>query len=159
MTKMKYCLFLGLGFAIIVIASCKKDSVKTPVTNTTLISSSTWKYDTAAIDANNDGTMDTAIPSGTIADCEKDNTATFVSGGTGVADEGALKCDDSDPQTTAFTWVFSSDEKMLTFTGPVFSVIDGDVKVLELTSTVLTISKLIEVFPGYSANVIVRLKH
>ena len=159
MTKMKYRLFLALGFAIMVIASCKKDSVKTPVTNTTLISASVWKYDTAAIDANNDGTMDTAIPQGTIADCDKDNSATFVSDGSGIADEGALKCNDSNPQTTAFNWSFSTDEKKITFSGPVFSVVDGEVTVLELTSTSLKISKLMEVFPGYSANVIVQLKH
>lgn len=69
--------------------------------------------------------------------CSKDAVFTFWADGTAVFDEGATKCDPSDPQTEASTWKFIDSETKFVWDGDTFNI-------KELTSSVL---KLEEVLP------------
>src|SRR5436189_4527243 len=85
------------------------DDVKAKVQ---LITSATWKYDTAAI-SDKDGNPTLALPSGIIQSCDKDNTITFKSDSTGTLNQGTTKCSPSDPQTTSFKWWFKEKGTVL----------------------------------------------
>src|ERR1700712_3410735 len=90
--------------SIIVIAGCsKKSSTPAAKTKADFLVTSTWKYSTAGIDNDGNGTIDVSLPAGTIETCVTDNTITFKSDKTGIIDEGATKCDASTAQTSPFT--------------------------------------------------------
>ncbi len=57
-----------------------------------------------------------------VDDCSKDDCTNFNSDKTLAFDEGATKCDPSDPQTSTGTWSLSSDGKTLTITQDGISV-------------------------------------
>jgi len=48
--------------------------------------------------------------------CSKDDIMTFNTNGTFTDDEGGSKCDPADPQTTTGTWVWNTNETVLTIT-------------------------------------------
>ena len=154
---MKYYSFiLSLCFVII---ACDKDD-DNPPSNTQLLTSSTWKFNDAGIDLTNDGSIDLPFGPGTLPDCLIDNTGTFNVDGTGINDEGPSKCMSTDPQTTNFNWSFQSNETVLNITGAGVVGITGQFKVLELTSSKLSLSKD-TTMPGIptSVGLIVNLKH
>ena len=128
-------------------------------TKTELISSAAWKYDTAAIDANDDGTTDQALPPGFIENCDRDNTITLKKDSTGTIDAGASKCG-SEPQTTSFNWQFKNNETVISIPTEVFGV-SGDFTIMELTDTKLRLSKKVTytVVVPITVTVIVTLKH
>ena len=107
-----------LLFSLLIVTGCKEQDtpvVPTPApTKTALISASPWI--TTAI------TISPALDLGgiIISDlyalsdaCDNDNLAIYKNDGTGTYDEGASKCDDLDPQTSAFNWAFNADETQL----------------------------------------------
>src|SRR5882757_155761 len=96
----------------IAVFSCKKSSDSSSKPKTTLVTQSAWKIQSVGVDANKDGTVDLDATSSLQA-CQLDNTYTLKSDGTGTADEGASKCVSTDPQTTALTWAFKSNETVL----------------------------------------------
>jgi Lipocalin-like domain len=65
---------------------------------------------------------------------KKDNTATFQTDGKFVTDEGATKCDPTDPQTSTATYTLSSDQKVITIKD---SGISLDFKIVEISATTL----------------------
>ena len=67
----KSCLITTVVILVMVIASCQKDdnTQTLPPTKTELISSSTWRFDTAGIDADKNGSMDTLLPPGILENC------------------------------------------------------------------------------------------
>ena len=153
----KVCLIL-LGIAIF--ASCSKDdSTDSEPTKKELLTESAWKFNNAGIDANGDGTIDTALPAGTIEDCDKDNTYTFLPDGTGTMDEGATKCDPLNPQTLPFNYSVNSDVTVMNFPDTVINGISGDVNILLLNATNLKLQKSVEVGLPIPVSVIVELKH
>ena len=96
-------------------AACKKNH-SSPTDNTpprvTLITQAVWKFDTSGIDTNKDGIIDVGDNTNTvILPCFKDNTFQFNKDSTGVENSGAIKCNPSEPQTTAFTWSFSGTDQ------------------------------------------------
>jgi|SRR5688572_27379896 len=117
--------------------SCKKpkdENSNTAKTKTELITSGPWKRTaftaTPAYDWNADGTFDTNILN-TMFPCEKDNFETYQTNWMVVTNEGASKCDSSDPQTWSVTWAFGDNETKLIWDG-------NDVyTLLELTETIL----------------------
>ena len=122
-----YKLFALLIATVAVIACSKKATTKS---NTELLTQGTWKFASAGLDADKNGSVD--MEDGTIQACDKDNTATFNAGDTGFNDEGATKCDISAPQTKAFTWHFKNAEKDLEFDGKTFTILsinDSQLKV------------------------------
>jgi hypothetical protein len=68
--------------------------------------------------------------------CEKDDLVQFKSNKTLVMDEGATKCNASDPQTmTIGTWALNESSKVLTFTS--VEKIDFKIHTLNATNLVL----------------------
>jgi hypothetical protein len=151
---MKY-LALTFCFSIIML-SCKKDS-STSATKTDLITKAAWKYQDAGADIDKNGTIDLSISS-QLQECEKDNTLTLKADGTGTLDEGATKCDPSDPQSSNVSWSFSNNETLLNFTGAGILGISGQFKILSLTETALSFSKD-TTLNGTAISLLIQLKH
>ncbi|MGC4037359.1 MAG: lipocalin family protein [Chitinophagaceae bacterium] len=132
--------------------ACKKDSTNNNTsgkTKTQLITSSTWRFDNAKLAG--------VDVSGAFDDCEKDNTVTFVSNGTGTVDEGATKCDAADPQTVPFDWTFENNESSIHTTTPLFPG-TSDFKINSLSETQLAVAKD-TVILGTTQTFVVTFKH
>jgi len=148
----------------VVLYSCQKDDDKKDNNSNQekiqLITSATWKYDTAVI-ADNSGNPLTALPPGIIQTCDKDNTITFKSDSTGTLNEGTTKCNSADPQTTSFKWWFKDNGSTLYTPDDIFgsSSFTGDFKILELSTTKLRVSKEVTIAPYPTTNVVLYLKH
>lgn len=146
------------GFAFF---ACKKDDDNvTPVTAVDLLASGTWNIDTIGFDGDKNGTIDEPVPGGLQA-CELDNTLTFNRDSTtGVFDEGATKCDTSDPQTIDFGYELKNGDSVINFTGNLPGELKGDVNILTLTNNQFIMSKRIVVtFPvQFDKNLIISLK-
>jgi len=140
-----------LAFSALIIYGCAKEKSKGD-NKTQTISQSSWKYQSASVDQDNNGTGDFAVPPGTFQNCETDNVITFKTDGTGTLDEGASKCNTADPQTISFTWNFSANETILNINTPILAGVGGDFKIITLTNTQLVLSKLLTV-PGIPAPV------
>jgi lipocalin-like protein len=121
-----------------------------------LITSSSWKFDQANVDTDDDGDGDFPAP---IDACVTDNILTFKSDSTGTVAEGATKCDPSDPNSTAFTWSFKSDQTILSTPGEIVPGVSGDIKITVLTSSKLQLQKVVNLPVLGNKNVIVDLKH
>jgi hypothetical protein len=103
--------------SVAVIAGCKKDDNKdNGNSKTQMIASGSWKmtsdYIDPAEDVNGDGVPEHEILP-FLETCEKDNLFSFTTDGTFTADEGASKCDPSDPQTQSTKWKFINNESLL----------------------------------------------
>ena len=127
----KQLLFL-LSLTAFLLISCEEDNPPTPKTKTQLLTQGTWRFSAA--------TANGSDASGFLQACQKDNIYTFVSGGTGTVDEGASKCNASDPQTSSLTWNFASGETILHISAPFFSGSGNDFTLVALTETQLKIS-------------------
>lgn len=132
-------LILSLLSVTFMFSACKKDDETS--SKTKLLTGSSWKM-TAF-------TMEPGFPifdenfniigysTDMFADmdtCEKDDTHKFNTDQSVITDEGATKCDSSDPQKTNGTWSFNSDETGITITEDGLS---ETVTILELTDKVL----------------------
>jgi len=154
---MKRALLVITSCVLLAVAACKKDKEDKQETPVDLITSATWKIDTMGFDTDADDAIDTEM-SPPLTSCQLDNTLTFFSDSTGVFSEGATKCSTADPDNIPFTWEFKSNNTAMKLTG-LPSLLNGDVKILTLTSTSLVLSKTIAVpIPGYSGALIVSLK-
>jgi hypothetical protein len=89
--------------------ACKKSSSNK--TRTELLTSASWRQ-TGAEYKTGGGAWVNSFAS--IDDCVKDDIITFRADGTVVLDEGATKCDPSDPQVSSGMWAFQNDETVLT---------------------------------------------
>ena len=97
-------------FAFPLFFACSKKDNKPAKTKTDLLVQLNWKYDNSGFDTDKNGTIDQNDPQDA---CITDNIYTFHSDGTGVADEGATKCDPNDPQTVSFTWELKTNDTIL----------------------------------------------
>jgi len=136
----KVFVFLLLGSAA---ASCKKDGGDGGETKTQLLTGSSWKYESAgaSIDGNSNTIEYPAEDLGIAPLCITDNIGTFNADGSGINDEGGSKCDPALPQTTPFTWNFSSGETVLNITGSGFVGLSGAFKVAKLDATSMRLTK------------------
>lgn len=143
--------------------SCSKDSDDSDDNDAQmdLITSAAWKYDTAGIDLNNNGSIDQPIPDGMLDDCEKDNIITFNDNGTGTVDEGGSKCDAGDPNSTPLTWEFKNNATVLVIPDTLYGKFTGEAQILELSATKLKLKKLVHIDDPISMdiNAIIELKH
>ncbi|HUQ67799.1 MAG TPA: lipocalin family protein [Flavitalea sp.] len=153
-------IIVALLLAVFAIISCNKDGDNgTPVTSIDLITSGTWNIDTIGFDSDKNGTIDSPVPGGLKA-CELDNTLTFnKDSATGIFDEGALKCDPADPQTTNFGYTVKGDS-VINYTGDLPGELKGDVNILTLNNTQFIMSKrIVLTFPvQFDQNIIISLK-
>ena len=130
--------------AIAVIAGCKKDDNSSP-TKTQLLTTGNWiviaNQVNPAIDANGDGVLENDIFA-VSPQCYRDNITTFKTDGTYTIDEGATKCNASDPQIEESSyWKFSDNETKMLVGDPGS---EQTFQVLELSGTVLTVRTVIE---------------
>jgi hypothetical protein len=100
--------------------ACKKNKDQT---RSQVIVSKAWKMADYGDDINKNGVIDPAESD--LGNCEKDDSYTFVAGGTGTFDEGASKCSPSDPQSAAFNWQLTEGEAKLTLSVGGFPVVAG----------------------------------
>jgi len=123
--------------------------------NMTLMTQGVWKYDTSGFDLTGDNKID--YPDTLIQPCIKDNTYQFKMDSTVVVDQGATKCNNSDPQTATYSWSISNS------TPPILrsnadSILTGGVTVSVLTSTQLQMYKDTSIL-GISVRYVLSLKH
>jgi len=113
------CLTLITG-SILFLTNCKKDTKDpdpTPVvstqTNTERLTGKNFKMTAATIDPSILGVTDyySQLP-----DCQKDDLIRFDTPNIFKSDEGATKCNTNDVQTKTGTWVWSTDETIITVT-------------------------------------------
>jgi len=137
-------------------AACHKDTSSSSNSNSvTLITQAPWKYDTAGIDLNKDGIID--VGDTTITACFKDNTYTFNKDSTGVMNEGATKCNVSDPQTVNFTWsITGSNPQVLKSNAD--TLLESGIGIYSISSTQWKLYKDTTVL-GVSFYYILSLKH
>jgi len=136
-------------------ASCSKNSSNNNNNNVTLLTKSTWKFDTAGIDLNKDGSIDQEDPS--LEPCFKDNTYVFNKDSTVVMDEGATKCDAGDPQTSSYAWSLTNSNPPV-LKSDVNPILAEGLKVFALTDTRLTVYKDTS-YMGISFWYVFSLKH
>ena len=132
--------------------NCSKDDNPPPAakTKTELITKTSWKFSDAKVG----GTSVSAF----LQTCQKDNVLTFLSAGTGTADEGATKCNASDAQTSPFTWSFQSNETILFVSTPFFTGGSSSFTIVSLTETELVVSQNITV-SGSTQNAVITFIH
>ena len=152
--------FFLLALTSTIFLSCQKGSDPAPTTptNTDYLTASAWVHESSGIDQDRNGTIDLALPAGTIPVCRLDNVLTFKKGGTATADEGTTKCDAVDPQSTNFNWSFADNEKSLVVANNVFTELNGKLKILALYKDKLSLSKDTVIFATTMA-IVVNLKH
>jgi len=95
--------------SIIAIFSCKKSSDDSSKSKTVLATQTSWKIQSVGADLDKNGSVDYDVTSQLQA-CQIDNIYALKSDGTGTIDEGTAKCNSTDPQSTAITWSFKSNE-------------------------------------------------
>lgn len=122
---------LILALAATTFASCKKDDDGSSAEDN-LTGASCWSpvkdelYNSATSAWEDQG----------VDNCTKDDCTKFNSDKTIAFDEGATKCDPTDPQTSTGTWSLSADGKTLSLTQDGFTIAGT---VVELSSTKLVI--------------------
>lgn len=131
-----------LAITVLAIASCgKKTTTNTSTTSKTktqLLTQKTWKLTNVRYKINSGSWVDAY---GTISSCVKDNIVTYSTSGAYSIDEGATKCNTSDPQTyISGTWNFQNSETQLatvtsTFGTQVQSIVTLDENTLQSTET------------------------
>jgi len=104
--------------AITCLLACKKDSETKSKKD--LLTTGSWHVSAytvdPAIDFDGDGTDETNVYA-VMDQCIKDDHTTFFENGTAELDEGATKCDPSDPQTMSLTWSINQEETKLEVQG------------------------------------------
>jgi hypothetical protein len=132
-------------------SSCNKDeNPPAPKTKTQLLTQSTWKFKSATV-----GGLDFS----TLQQCQKDNIITFTTAGTGTIDEGATKCNVTDPPTSPLTWNFASGETILQVSVPLFSGLGNNFTLISLTETELVVSIVYTPPLGPSLTVVITFQH
>jgi hypothetical protein len=149
---------LVYSFLFAAAASCSKskaDNTTQPKSKTTLLTQTSWKVQSVALDQNKDGIAD-GDATGYILPCKLDNIYTFKTDGSGTMDEAAAKCNDTDPQTQPFTWLFKNTETMLSGS---FSFSNGDATIVTLNETNLVVTYDDNFGTQTTYHIIATLKH
>lgn len=137
MNMKKHFTYLIAIYTLIMVAmpACDKDDDDPqPKTKTELITAGSWKFSSATVAGFGD-------VSAFLQGCQKDNTALFVTGGTGTIDEGASKCNAGDPQTSSFTWNFLDSETKLFISAVLFTGGSTTSTINTLSETQLVVSQ------------------
>ncbi len=111
----------------LLLTNCKKEETTKTKTKTEYLTSAKWYMKTFTVDPG------IVIGGVTVTDfysqldaCDKDDSDKFNVGGAGISDEGATKCDPTDPQSTAFTWSLSPTETRFNMDQEIFDIINLD---------------------------------
>jgi len=128
MNKISHLLSVAIILAIVGLSSCHKDNPQPSKMD--LISAKTWKLTGATISG-------TDVFS-SFDNCVKDNLITFAKNGTYTEDEGATKCNQSDPQTTVAQWSFQKSETEIDVSYPDNTV--EKLTIVSLSATTLSVT-------------------
>lgn len=115
--------------ALIVLSSCKKDDKS----NTELLTAGNWKLVSEMEKVDNGNWVENI---GSYSSCDLDDYIIFKTNNTYEFNEGASKCDPTDPQIETGIWAFEANETKLSVDGEA-----ADLK--ELSSSTLMISSSI----------------
>jgi hypothetical protein len=126
-------LLIMLAF-VTVFTSCDKDDDETPISKEDLLTNKKWRTTAFTVDPAYFGISDLYAQ---YEDCDKDDFMESKKGGQLVRDEGASRCDSSDPQTLTGTWIFNGDQTKITVNDPEIGTYPADV--LELTNNTLRV--------------------
>jgi Lipocalin-like domain len=131
-------LIVAITVSFLFLNGCKKSSGGTSKTKTQLITNGSWRLTSAK------------VPGGTsilnfLDDCQKDNIYTFNADGSGTGDDGALKCNMSDPQTVAFTWNFQANETILFISTPLYTGGNNQFNIISISETSLVVEQIVTV--------------
>jgi hypothetical protein len=131
-SAVKKIILLCLG--IVALGACDKNSEPAPAppSPTDLLTAKNWRLTTATVTL---AGIPVPVP-GLVGACSLDDYLKFNTNKTVVHDEGATKCDPTDPQTDNGTWSMPSADK-LTITLPNSSLPSGTFDVKELSATTL----------------------
>ncbi len=144
MKKMIKFSFIAIA-AMLFFSSCSKTDSKS---KTTLITTGNWKV---VSDMSRTGSGAWQEEIGTYGACELDDYILFKTDNTLEVNEGATKCNPSDPQFETGIWAFTDNETKLNFNGTP-AILD------ELTSTTLSFTTSTS-FNGVSYENKVTLRH
>jgi len=136
-------------------ACSKNNSSNSNNSNMTLMTQAVWKYDTSGFALAGGNKIE--FPDTLIQPCVKDNTYQFRKDSTVVVDEGATKCNSTDPQTATYSWSISSGNPAILKSDANPLLVNG-VTVLVLNSNQLEVYKDTAVL-GVSLRYILSLKH
>lgn len=123
--------------AAVFFTACSKSDSSTSKTKTELITQGSWKFSGATVNG--------VDVSSLLQTCQKDNVLTFSSNGSGTLDEGATKCNSSDPQTDPFTWSFMTNETVLHVSQVFFTGGSSDFTIVTLSDSQLVLSQPITI--------------
>lgn len=159
MRKQLFSLIILATVFMTVLPACSKEDDNPPTeTKTELLIKSSWKFEKA--EAGLLGDISSEVDA-----CIQDNLLTFVAAsasstsGTGTLDEGATKCDPSDPQSGNFNWELINNGTVLRSSVILFPGGSTDFNIVSLTSTKLVLSQQMEVSPYPATTVTLTLKH
>jgi hypothetical protein len=139
-TKNHHIILLLMITAATVTFSCKKDKEENSAkTKTELLTTGTWKLisytSNPAYDWYGNGNFATDIFNA-LNPCERDGLDTYRTNGIVEINEGALKCNSTDPQTFTLTWAFTNNESKILYDG------FDEYELIELTATTMRLRQI-----------------
>jgi hypothetical protein len=155
-------LLIAIPVLLISIVSCKKKS-DDDGSKAAALTEKAWKYKSAGVDLDKNGSIDQSLPSGTMQPCMLDNLYTFKSDNTGTIDEGGTKCNTTDPQTTPFNWNFTDNQTSIFLQSSALFGLGGKFRVITLNSTQFSMAKdttyTVPGYPGLAVAIVINLEH
>jgi len=126
---------LCIAVFTLLLVQCKKDEAPPKTPSELMVG--TWQITadsySPAYDYFGNGTKITDAFTLYVA-CQKDDITTFKTNSEGEFNEGATKCDPSDPQSTAFLWTLKENNTVLNISAL------ADFKIVQLDATTLKLS-------------------
>ncbi|GHN01667.1 hypothetical protein WSM22_31560 [Cytophagales bacterium WSM2-2] len=135
--KLISCLSVGLVVALGALVSCsKKNETPIPSKESLLVLNNGWRLTSVTISPGIGGVTD--YYNTVLEACERDNIMLFDPHGTYTVDEGATKCDPSDPQTADHgTWTFNASKTVITQISADVSALPVALNIVSLSATTL----------------------
>jgi len=133
MTKLTLTVFS----VILILSSCKKDS-NSAKGGSAILTSGKWQITASTSTFTIAGSTQTNDIFSLLPSCVQDNYYIFNPDGTGTTDEGATKCDDSDPQTTSNgNWQLLNNDTQLQAGDITGAQVTANIKQLDNSTLVL----------------------
>lgn len=145
-------ILLTLSAYLVLFSACKK--AESPVTAEDDLRSGTWRRTSGRVtfkdpDTRGDSTLNYLEEE---LKCRLDNSLQFKDNFTGVMNLGGDRCTEAEPDTKAFTWQITKDEKKISLYGveDYFPANNVDADILTRTLGYLTIRyRIIEIDPAF----------
>jgi hypothetical protein len=143
----KISLLLLLAAAL---GSCKKDNETTPATasKADMLAAKSWRVSAASSTYTINGVPLVTNEYASMTACEKDDFTKFNANKTATFDQGASKCDPSDPQSRSGTWELTANDAKLNIYDPGQGSIAIPFDIISMSATTLQVRNTY----SYSAN-------